>query len=246
MAWADTTRKAEGGGGGVSSVNVTLNSTIAGNFIAAGSDHWTGSVVAPTLSDNVNGSYTTSFSAIEGGEIGASLNYFANNGGGNLTITFNYTQTQDVGCYVHEFSGGATSNANSGTAATATSTANTAASTGAMTPADSGCLLIGVMGVDANGSQNQNQTGSLPGSGTTWTLSNDRTTAEPGSMVFLILPGAATTCMHVWSNPSAIWAAGVAAFKPGAAAAAAALPLLIYGDLSGIGSPGRFFKDPLQ
>lgn len=47
-----------------------------------------------------------------------------------------------------------------------------------------------------------------------------------------------------WTN-NAINILGAIAFKPVAAGGAALLPF-ITGDLSGIGSPGRFFKDPLQ
>ena len=217
MAWTDTTRKAEAQGGGVTSLNVTLNSTVAGNLVVAGHSSFEGAgnfAAATTYSDGGN-TWTESFrTAISGGKQISGLGYSVLTTGGNRTINFDPgTSSYDMSVYVHEFSGPHATPA-SGTPVTSTGNSTTA-STGAMTPADNDVLLIAVDGHATSGTVTENA-GSEG-----FTLSNDHesgTSAEPGSMVFKILSGAPGTPSHSWTIPSGLWAAGIAAFKPAAEA----------------------------
>ena len=225
MAWGDTTRKTEVGGGGVASVNVTLNDTVAGNFIAAGTSAWksTGAPAAVAMSDGTNGAYTQSlFTSV--GLTAVSLHYFANGAGGAISVTSDPSgggagDANDLYMALHEFSGGDTTSPASGTPATATGTSTTA-DTGTMTPADDSVLLLAVLDYDSSGTITENA------GGEGFTLSNERDIGagngpdpgQPGSMVFKILSGAPGTPGHTWSfSSSADWACGIAAFKAAAA-----------------------------
>jgi len=213
MVWAATARKAEAQGGGVSSLNVSLNSTVAGNQILAGASVYNDNgPTAVAVSDGANGSYASSF-VIRNGVQTAALRYVASNAGGNLTLTFTPSggsdSSYDYSVYVHEFSGGDTAALASGTPATNTGSGTTA-STGSMSPAHNDVLLIAVDGHPASGTVSENA-GSEG-----FTLSNDHesgSAAEPGSMVYKIISGAPGTPSHSWTVPSSTWAAGIAAFK---------------------------------
>jgi hypothetical protein len=126
MTWAYTTRSASAVGAGVASVNITLNSTVAGNFIGVGTACAAagGLTAAPTslaVSDGTNGSYTQS-GYVTNSDVGAGLHFFAQGAGGNLTITSNPSgasgDSNDMLAVAAEFSGGAASPA-SGTPSTA-------------------------------------------------------------------------------------------------------------------------------
>ncbi|MGH7339110.1 MAG: hypothetical protein ACREKH_01335, partial [Candidatus Rokuibacteriota bacterium] len=180
MAYTDTGRKAEAQGGGVGSLNVTLNSTVAGNFLALGSSVYQDET-AVAVSDGVNGSYTQSF-RVHVQFATAALHYVANNGGGNLTITSDPSGgagTYDMSIYAHEFSGGPTSAPASGTPATNTGTGTTSSTT-AMTPADNDVLLLAVDSHTTSGTVTENA------GGDGFSLSNEHesgASAEPGSLV---------------------------------------------------------------
>jgi hypothetical protein len=224
VAWADTTRKAENGAGGAASLNVTLNSTVAGTFIAAGASMWksTGAPASCAVTDDVNGAYTSSFFIpIAAATLAASLSYLPSGAGGTLTITFNPEgggsgDTNDLCGYVHEFSGGHATPA-SGTPATDEGTSGTTAATGAMTPADNDVLVFAAMAYleDNTITENAGAEG--------FTLSNESDSGNPGggqhgSLVFKIISGAPGTPSHSWTLGAAGgWAAGIAAFKPAAA-----------------------------
>lgn len=217
MAWTNTTRKNSGTGGGVGSINVTLNSTAAGSLIVVGTSWWQGSgnLLTTTVSDGANGAYTQSFlvnSPTSGFKVAATLHYFRNNAGGDLTINVAFASgadsTPDLFAAVHEFAGGDTTAPASGSA-NSTQGASATASTGSMTPADNDVLLLAMMS-EEQGTITENQAGQG------FTLSAEsESSGQPGSLVFKIISGAPGTPSHTWAKGiSGDWAAGIHAFKP--------------------------------
>ena len=212
MAWAATARKNENSAGGVASLNVTLNSTVAGNHIFVATSYWkSGGNTSNAVSDGTNGAYSEAFH-ITNGDPSCSLHYFENGAGGNLTITANPSpDNSDVWVACHEFSGGATSSSLDGTPTTNSGTSATA-STGNLVPANNDVLCLGVMDLDNSGNITENA------GGEGFTLSNENQLfadiGQPGSFVYKIFSGAPGTVVETWTVPaSSPWVAGIAAFK---------------------------------
>lgn len=233
MPWVNTTRKNVANSSAVASLNVTLNSTVAGNHIIVGTSAW-GNPAGPTsvvVSDAANGAYTSSFYKLQAlGLQAVTLHYKENGVGGNLTITSNPSgasaDANDMAIFAHEFSGGATSSSASGTPST-NEGSSTTASTGSTTPADADCLLIAVTGYDGSGTI----TGNAGGEG--FTLSNQVPggSPQPGDMEFKILTGGSGVGQsESWTfGASGPWAAGISAFKPLATAFLQRLALMGVG-----------------
>lgn len=222
MAWAAVGRKIEGTVGGAGAINITLNSTVAGNFVAVGTSCYNaaGGAMEPVVTDGGN-TWTKSFTKQGTGSSNiqaASLSYSILGTGGNRTINSDPgASTYDMWANAEEFSDPNATPA-SGTPATgsSTGTAGTTSDTSAMTPADNDVLVIAVEGHTAGGTVTEN---SSPGD-TGFTLSNDHesgSSAEPGSMVYKIISGSPGTPRAAWTIPSSHWACGIAAFKPSAA-----------------------------
>ena len=223
MAWTFTGRKATQTGSGVGSLNVTLNGTAAGSLIVVAASVWNGGggVTGISVSDNVNGAYTESFRAHDGVQ-DASLHYYPNNAGGNLTVTVNPaagTDNYDLWIAVAEFAGGDTASPASGTPATNTRGGGTNTATlstaGPMTPADNDVLVIAVDGHVTAGTISEN----AGAEGFTLLDENESgASAEPGGWVYKIISGAPGTPSHSWTIPGSTESAcGIAAFKPGVA-----------------------------
>lgn len=217
-AITDTTRKAENAAGSAGSVTVTLNSTVAGNLVVVGcSIYNANATAAPSLGITDGGNtYSQVFKATasSGSERQlATLWYSILGTGGNRSIVIdaNDGELYDWWCAAHEFAG---ADAVSGTAVTNTGTTQTTSDTTAFTPADADTLYVAVDGHSASGTVTENVS---PGD-TDWTLSNENesgSSAEPGSMVWFILSGAAVARRAAWTIPSGtFWAAGIGAFKP--------------------------------
>lgn len=224
MAWADTTRKAEAQGGGLGSLAVTINNTVAGNMVVVGCSVYGNGTGDPNSagSDGAN-TWSQVFSRVQasGSERQeAALLSSVLGTGGNRTITVDPgSGTYDYSLFAHEFSGTHATPA-SGTPVTNSGGSGTSADTTAFTPADPDTLYIAVLGNSASGTITENVS---PGD-TNWTLSNDHesgSAAEPGSMVFYILSGSAASRRAAWTIPTGtFWAAGIGAFKPAASSAA--------------------------
>ena len=229
-SWADTGRKVESAGGGSNSVQVTLNSTAAGSLITVGtacytSGTWPGDITVIAVSDGINGAYSAAFFKLFN-RIVSGLNYFANNAGGNLTITSDPDGTASaIWVAVHEFSGGATTSPLSGTPATASGYSATIAS-GSFAPADNDVLLLAV------GTNESNTTIAENAGSEGFTLSNELESAwDVSSLVFKIISGAPGTVSHTWTAGGiGNYSAGIAAFKPSAA--------------GGLSIPGNPFRKP--
>lgn len=223
MPFTDTGRKAEITGGGVASLAITLNNTVAGNLVVVGVSSYNSSsnTASSTANDGAN-TWTQLFSRVQSSGVErqeAALIYSVLGTGGNRTITVDPgTVSYDMSIYAHEFSGTHATPA-SGTPVTNAGTTQTTADTTAFTPADPDCLYVAMLGNSATGTITENVS---PGDNN-WTLSNDHesgSAAEPGSMVFYISSGAAASRRAAWTIPSGtFWAAGIAAFKPAASAA---------------------------
>lgn len=220
MAWADTTRKAEAQAGGVATVTVSLAGTVAGNHVMAGCSAY-GLPGMDPIAVSDGGNTWTDHATAELGVQAASLSSSKLGTGGTRSIVFDPlgANNHDFSAYAHEFSGGADP-AVSGTPIEATGTTETTSDTGAFTPTNADALYVAVEGNTSSGTITENV---APGD-TNWTFSNDHesgTAAEPGSMVFFILSGAAVSRRSAWTIPSgANWAAVIAGFKPAAAGAA--------------------------
>lgn len=234
MAWAYTGRSATQTGSGGGSLNVTLASTVAGNQIFVGGSYF-GFTTVPTacaVSDSTNGAYTQSFFNNNSFQ-GASLHYFANNAGGSLTITVNPTATDDrfdFWIVAAEFSGGDTSSLASGTPSSSNGLSTTA-STGSTTAADSDALLVAMLGTQTAGTITEN----AASEGFTLLAENESgASAEPGSLVYKIVSGAPSAASHSWTVASGSWAAGIAGYKPGSAAATVDGPLIGFLNFSRI------------
>lgn len=219
MAYSDTTRKAEATGGGVGSLAVTLNSTVAGNLVVVGVSSYNNASSAPSAAGSDGGNtwsqaFTRTTSNGTERQEGA-LVYSVLGTGGNRTITIDPgASTYDMWIAAHEFSGPHATPL-SGTPVTNGATASTTADTTSFTPADADCLYVAVEGHAASGTiAENNATGD-----TNWTLSNENesgSAAEPGSMVFFIRSGTAVARRAAWTIPSTYYAAGIAGFKPDA------------------------------
>lgn len=211
--WTSTGIKATGASSSnADSATLTLGDTSTNSFIAVSvsifdSDANPASI---TVSDNINGTYTSSFyQGITNGGIG--IRYFPTNPGGNLIITANPDgATSDFSIMAHEFCGGHATPA-SGSPVTATGSSTTP-STGAMTPADNNVLLLAsVVAHVTPGTITENA------GGQGFTLSNEREDGFGGtsSFVYKIISGAPGTPSESWTTTnSGAWAAGIAAFKP--------------------------------
>jgi hypothetical protein len=223
MTWSDTGRHAVGGIENTRSVNLALNSTVAGNMIAVLVTAWnSGAVPTISVSDSANGSYGAAvFTKTVTGNLGSnrvSLYVFPNNAGGNLTINATTNITSDTEVFAREFAGGVTSSPLSGGPHTA-SGSTSPASTGQMTPADNDVLLLAGVVYDSASTMTENA------GGEGFTLSDkrvwDSSGGQPGSFVFKIISGAPGSPSHSWAlGASGSWAAGIAAFKPAAATTA--------------------------
>jgi hypothetical protein len=211
MSWSATARKNWVSAAGVASLNVTLNSTVAGNLIAVATSGWKST--GPTsmaVSDGTNGAYTSAFFAVNGSPAIA-LHYLPNNAGGNLTVTATPgpASSYDMAIAVHEFSGGDTVAPASGTPATNTGI-SAADSTGTMTPSDNDVLLLAALDHDSYTAVTEN----AASEGFTLSNENEGAPGQPISLVYKIITGAPGTPSHSWSaGTSANWAAGIAAFK---------------------------------
>jgi hypothetical protein len=220
MPFADTTRKNVAEGTGVGSLNVTLNSTVSGNLVVAGSAVYNGSSSAPNsaITDGSGNSYTQSFtrSASSGTDrLETGLSYSVLTTGGNLTITCDPgASTYDMTVFVHEFSG-PHATPTSGTPVTNAGTTETTADTTAFTPADADALYIAVLTGWTWAAITENV---APGS-TDWNLSNENESSpgNAGSMVWFIRSGAAASRRAAWTVTSGfLWTAGIAGFKKSA------------------------------
>lgn len=224
MAWAFTTRKNTNGVNASASISVTLNSTVAGNLIVVGTTTFAPSGTVATsiaVSDNVNGSYTQAGFA-RNGDMGCALHYFVAGAGGNLTITSDPSgasgDSQDLGIFAAEFSGGAASQP-SGTPNTNTGSGTTS-STGTTTPADNDCLLVAIMATDASSPATITENAGSEG----YTLLNEieSVPGELGSFVYKILSGGSGAGQsESWTQPTEAWAAAIVALKPSVATGAA-------------------------
>jgi hypothetical protein len=183
VPYTDTGRKNTAIGGGVGSVNVTLNSTVAGNLVVVGASTFNGSSIDPNsiVTDGVN-AWTQTFSRVASSGANrqeAALSFSVLTTGGNLTITVDPgTAIYDMWVDAHEFSG-PHATPSSGTPVTNEGTTETTSDTTAFTPADSSCLFVAVDGNSASGTITENV---APGN-TDWTLSNENESgagAEPG------------------------------------------------------------------
>ena len=226
-AWAFTGVSNSTTGSGAGSFTLACNGTAAGSLIAVGASIFNSitGITGVTVSDATNGAYTQSFRAvlITSVEQDATLHYFPNNAGGNLTITVNPaapTDLYDVFIVCAEFSGGDTTAPASGTPATNTGSSTTA-STGSTTPADNDVLVLAMEGHTASGTITEN----AGGEGFTLIAENESgVLAEPGSMVYKIISGSPSAQSESWTVPlTSDWAAGIAAYKPAAAAPGAAV-----------------------
>lgn len=210
MAWASTGVKNTGATGEVDIGTLALNGTTAGSFIVAAARVFDGDTNPTTLavSDNVNGSYTQSFIVTRTNGI-MGVHYFQNNGGGDLTISFNASGASAFHqLYAHEFTGGRASPA-SGTPSTNTGN-DTSVSTGSMTPADNDVLLIAFMIMFGPGGTTITENAGAEG----FTLSNESQDSL-SSLVYKIISGAPGTPSHSWSTSAAAgWDAGITAFAP--------------------------------
>lgn len=213
MAWAATARQNQAVGA-TTPTTVDLNGTVAGNAIFVAISTNGSSAPTITVSDDVNGSYTQAAVATNGVQRTA-LWYFLNIAGGDVTITVGHSPALDTSVWCHEFSGGPTSDALSGTPSTNTGT-GTAQSTGSMTPEDDDVLLMAVVGhnnhvnswtINAGGEGFTSSDSWVPGEGGT---------GQPGSFVYKIISGAPGTPSHSWTinGTSGAWAALIAAFVP--------------------------------
>jgi hypothetical protein len=228
MAWSDTTRKAEASIENAASLSVVLNSTVAGSCIVVAGSHWRstgGASTTVTISDNVNGTYThVTGSPLVVGIVGACLAYFANNAGGNLTVTLDPTggtDAHDLALDVHEFAGGLTSSPLD-QAATASGASGTSASVGAVTPGTAAGLALAVIDPDGYGSTTEN----AGSEGFTLSNENEGAPGQPISFVFKILSGTPSTS-HSWTKPSgAAWTALLAVLKPSGAGGQSVVPVL--------------------
>lgn len=220
MSYVDTGRKAEASGGSIQSLNITLNSTVAGSLVVVGSSVYQNLSITPNsiVTDGGN-TWTQSFSRVQtsGTERQeAALSYSVLTTGGNRTINIDpnvSTDSFDIAGFAHEFSGPAATPA-SGTSVTNVGTTQTTSDTTSFTPADADCLFVAVDGNSASGTITENV---APGD-TNWTLSNkleSGASGEPGSMVFFIQSGGPTARRAAWTIPTGtFWAAGIAGFKP--------------------------------
>jgi hypothetical protein len=211
MAWAASGVHNIGFASSVNSLNVTINGTTAGSFIGTGSGGYDGlGVSGMTVSDGTNGSYSQSFWQ-NTTPTSFGIHYFANNGGGNLTLTFTPSRNSSVTAAVREFTGGATSSPASGTPSNQGS-ASSIPNTGSMTPADNDVLFLAGMHFDSNG-----DTWTDNNAGEGFTLSDDDHNFGhvDFSFMYKIVSGAPASQSLTWGMPfSSDWAAGIAAFKP--------------------------------
>jgi hypothetical protein len=216
--YIDTGRKNEANATGVGSLNVTLNSTVAGNLLAMGVSAFNNASVVPnSVVTDAGNTWSQSFTRSTSSgtfRLESSVSASVLSAGGNRTITVDPgTSTYDMWINVQEFIGPAATPL-SGTPVTNVGTVETTADTTAFTPADAGCLFVAVEGHISDGTITENV---APGD-TNWIFSNDQETgaaASPGAMVFYIQTGGPTARRAAWTIPSgAIWTAGVAGFKP--------------------------------
>jgi hypothetical protein len=216
MSYADTARKATALGSIVASVNVTLNSTIAGNLVICGTSSYDGGGFSmdAVITDGGN-TWTKSFKQQDPGTSNqcANLSYSVLGTGGNRTINSDpgINTNYDIAVFVHEFSGPHTTPA-SGTPVGAGAASGTTASTGSMTPADNDVLVIAVL-ASTNPMTITENAGSEG-----FSLSNENEVGgdgDRGSMVFKIISGAPGTPSHSWTlGNSTRWECGIAALKP--------------------------------
>ena len=223
MAITDTTRKAENIGSGVPSINVTINSTVAGNLLVAfGSTYRNGTGTPATTCGDGGNTWSTLKSQVRtnGAEKQeAHIQYSSIASGGNRTVTYspNAGGNCDMWGSVHEFSGHDSGSPVSGTPVGNSGTSETTADTTGFTPADADCLYVACEGNSATGAVTENAS---PGD-TDWTFDNDHesgATGEPGGSVFFIRSGSAVSRRAAWTITSGtFWAAVIGAFKPSTA-----------------------------
>jgi hypothetical protein len=215
MSYADTARKATAKATTVGSLNVTLNSTIAGNLVICGTSSYDGGGFSqePVVTDGGN-TWTKRFTQT-GVTVSqcASLSYSVLGTGGNRTINSDPgVNTYDIALFVHEFSGPHSTPA-SGTPVGAGNSGSALASTGSTIPTDNDVLVIAVEACTNPLSSITENAGSEG-----FTLSNENEnaiTGDAGSMVFKIMVGSPGTPSHSWTlGQSTTWECGIAAFKP--------------------------------
>lgn len=218
MPFVDSTRKAEVSGGSVVSVDLTLNSTVAGNLVVVGTTATRsgGPASDPTVTDGGNAWTKETSQWVDPKGIGVSWSILTTGGNRTINCSPNGVNSYDITAYAHEFAGPHAS-PKSGTNVLADGNSTTA-DTGAMTPADDDSLVVALESNVSSGTVTENVS---PGD-TDWTLSNESesaTNASVSSMVFIILSGAPVSRRAAWTVPSSVWVTFIMAFKPVATAA---------------------------
>lgn len=219
QSWAYVQKTQGESGGSAVSTTCALTGVAAGNCLVLGASVWSNSAQATSVavSDTVNGAWTSALFVPDTNVSVAAMRFFPNCGAGNPTITV--TPAPGGGFYdlwvsAAEFSGGATASPLSGTPTTSAGGTSPATTT-AMTPADNDVLLAAIMTYNSFSAITEN----AGGEGFTLIFENNDGSGQPGSFVYKIISGAPGTPAHTWTlGSSALWAAGIAAFKPAAAA----------------------------
>lgn len=212
MAWTFTGNSAVASGTSIASLDVVLNGTRAGNFIAV----YTGTIQTFSdtpginVSDNVNGSYSLSkFQTSGGDQVFSSLHYFAAGAGGNLTITTDPQGPHDssiIRVVAAEFAGGHRTSPPSG-AASGNFGFSTPPSTGSATPADNDVLLLAGTLVDNIADPIS------PDNGFSTIADDDVDICF--SFAYKIITGPPTAINESWTvSSNSTFAAILAAFKP--------------------------------
>lgn len=216
MTWSYTTNKNTATATAAASLNVSLNSTLFGSFIAVGTACWDFPNPAPTsvaVSDGTNGSYTSSGYSTTS-DSGAGLSWFSVGAGGNLTITTNPTggvgDSQDIWVVAAEFAGNAASPA-TGTPATANGTSTTPLS-GTTTPAVADALMLAFLNTDSGGTITENRLGE----GYSLIAEREGASDANGSFVYKILSGGSGVGQsESWTlGANEVWSTVIAAFAP--------------------------------
>ncbi len=218
MAWIDTAHKATALTSGVT-VNMSLGSVAVGDFIVACSMTTRAgipgtNVITSSPIETWTPAYTTVVS--DPSSLGMSWAIAGSAGTYTITCSGNGSNSFDMFLTSHAFTN-PNSSPLSGTPVTATGSGTTA-DTGTMTPADNDVLVVANFMSQSAGTITENASPGDSG----WTVDTENETSlSPGSVVFKIISGAPGTPRSAWTIPSSAWVAGIAAFKPAAAAAAA-------------------------
>jgi hypothetical protein len=211
VAWSDTGRKNKNGTTATTNpLTVALTGTAAHSTIVVGVSAW-GNSSSPTVSvsDDVNGAYEVMIERTQG-VTKCGLYYIKDNIGGDLTISVSRSPADDTGIYAHEFAGGGSTVAVSGTPVGNSDTSwGVGDHAGNITPSDNDVLVLSACQVNENGSITEDV-------GDGWTLSNEYEGAnQPGGLAFKIISGAPGTISHLWTLPSGReWSAVIGALKP--------------------------------